>query len=1368
MVQPAPELVLPTVSNATSKQHLSPPTTTRLPFSSPMPDEVFSPVSPLDPEVREKLKGAMDPFAGPSASRNPFVDQHNGDDVSEYGDRASPPQQRGQQRQDDPANKSNAGDSLRIQEVVMPQPQLRQPQYAMSPRKPGITVMTNFSRHHGPAPIVAEPIKPSESSDSLLQRYDDTLQPPSQARDGLPREDSDTLPLGTQTLQSSKTNDKGSSDTDNKPQMQESQPPAFVKLSDLKALDGDKAAPPQQKTGFWWTQRNAEQEQVARIKTIQKRQWGLPNNPKVQALTRSKSRGFAKLDDEEGPRNSSEGSRDTAQRDALGISSDGKAADHTRAKNNLPFPIHQMARGNKPVNLVTNDDLLTPSDGRLMIGLTIDSGRLPDYQLSPESAYPGKPKTRPRGKSDLSPATPAIMVTPADDEKSYSAIFSGRQRSESATRMPNNITPITATKKSHFSAITEFDDLETPLTASSTQDFPQAQATRLSGRKRSNTGKSLETPTSALSPRGWWNVLTPFLTRHNTISSRRDLPSPTSASQYGNDQNIPEVPSMYQANEIAAALAQKEKVDAPSDWERDSSPGTPGDVKHHTGHTTMWTDLSAWDDEEMPKFNMEEKEQSDHRSNAHRTQESTTSIPVLMIEGITPSTEFDTTNPFHQSHRRMESEPYEDKNPKGLTIRRPDSNDIISPTDREVSFVLSPELFPPPQAKAPEQMNGFASQSSHSATYPKDRKRSMRQSRASAITEFEDEDDAFDFPNTPVVATAAAVGVTKSGAARQVGGMAPSKSASVDLNSFPTPPTGSQQEGTPVPPPYSPPRTHYQQAKAFPRHVVALHPPSQARLAQPHSPGPLSPGMPQVLQRGIPMSEVPLTPAPAVTRQPPMGTMSSNQYLLPPRAKQVTLADLQTPAEKSRQAEQTRKRHEKEDAVAQKAGNLWRGRGCFPDNGCFGKQTGHAARKRRRYLCMLMIGLIVTVVTIAVVATTVIKSHKKAHVTTVNDFLTISGFPPIPTGVLTVAQPKAVVENSKCVNPSTTWSCALPPELQAANAPSKADQPNFRMQIDYLNDTESSSNTSNTSSKRSVHNAASAGSFIRSFFRRQISTALETPLPSPPSDDDQTFLGNTTDSITAPPFQGEPTPFVITFLAISNSSSIPISKRLVSTSTNTRGAPPGPINIDGTAADSNLLPLPVAQPIRLYNRGLPTEHYGFYNYFNRTIFLKNVPSFSSGAQSEDANGGVLKEDANWRCTFPQTRFKVEIFTNMPKQSLLNGNATSTTSSPKATTTAEAIQQAASNFTQPGSFPLPISVTLDRHGGDLFSNSAFCFGMKNGHYNSTFSFIPENKAAGGTLINGGTKNLNVSTALGGAGGIDGGTGGCACSWANFGS
>lgn len=288
-----------------------------------------------------------------------------------------------------------------------------------------------------------------------------------------------------------------------------------------------------------------------------------------------------------------------------------------------------------------------------------------------------------------------------------------------------------------------------------------------------------------------------------------------------------------------------------------------------------------------------------------------------------------------------------------------------------------------------------------------------------------------------------------------------------------------------------------------------------------------------------------------------------------------------------------------------------------------------------------------------------------------------------------------------------------------------------------------------------------------------------SPNPAPPAFAEEFFLGNTTDGIVSSNKAGEPTPFYISFLPFVNASTSTLKKRqahsqlipgfsdvLDERDTDpfpnlTAIIPPPSLNSDGTAAPANLLPspLPLQQPIRLYDRGLPTEHYGFYSYFDRSIFLKsltllNETNLDNGEVPDDENGGALESAANFRCTWAETRFLVQMWTRLGSSAKLN-NATSTSSS-------------SSKLVQPGSFPYPITITTDRHGGSPASKKVYCYGMndREGIVSGSGQLSIENRAFGGQAINPAPavfSNDSVDT----LGGFDGGTGGCACAWSNFG-
>ncbi|KAF1837524.1 hypothetical protein BDW02DRAFT_130797 [Decorospora gaudefroyi] len=397
--------------------------------------------------------------------------------------------------------------------------------------------------------------------------------------------------------------------------------------------------------------------------------------------------------------------------------------------------------------------------------------------------------------------------------------------------------------------------------------------------------------------------------------------------------------------------------------------------------------------------------------------------------------------------------------------------------------------------------------------------------------------------------------------------------------------------------------------------------------------------------------------------------------------------------------------------------------------------------------CLILFILLAIIIPVAVVLT---RKSKDSEPTATqpspdvgNQWLNLPDYPPIPTGILTIAQPEVVEEESGCVAPTTLWSCALPKELQQSVEPNKPDQPNFKIEITFENGTAAELPTSQRV-KRAV-NPVSAGAFVRSLLQAR---AAPSPSPAPPSTADIRFLGETTDGNSAP-FEGEDTGLFISMQDPTASASRLVRRDAGDPTNITAVIPPPMLASDGTAAPANLLAFPSAQPLRLYNRGKDDEHYGFYNYFDRSIFLKQINGTNRGGNPADTDGGSTKDAANLRCTYSQTRFLVQIWTrskdSKPLLQISSSDATDV-------------------FKRPGTFPYPVTVTIDRHGGDAAKKNLYCYEMeadgsiKNEESKKFFQF--EDRGFGGNLVDG-TQGQGTVT-----GPIDGGTGGCKCQWQNW--
>ncbi|KAL6234797.1 hypothetical protein BDW75DRAFT_240816 [Aspergillus navahoensis] len=555
---------------------------------------------------------------------------------------------------------------------------------------------------------------------------------------------------------------------------------------------------------------------------------------------------------------------------------------------------------------------------------------------------------------------------------------------------------------------------------------------------------------------------------------------------------------------------------------------------------------------------------------------------------------------------------------------------------------------------------------------------------------------------------------------------------------------------------------------------IAMPSPEQAPPpsygAQAHSPYPRSPeSLQESTERGaVRLSNMPMPPGPAPAYTP------HDNSALPPRAVPITRDILTHSVSERDRNESRRRRYEREDAISRKAGGLWRGRGPFSNKGCFGR-TGREGRLRRRWyaaICLFFLAIVLGAILLAIFLT-----RKGDNTPVQSAWLNLTGYPPMPTGISTIAGPENTIQDSGCVTPNSMWSCALPKEQQDTNEPYAPNQPNFRVEIRFQNGTYN-------------HSTALAS---RSTYRRS-AYQLFNPNPDPPSTDEQAFLGQYTDK-TSSPYAGEETPFYITVLSaeyLPASSSSRLTKRDNDTSTtnNTSTFPdvssliPSPSKAgDGTAAPAALYPLPSSQPVRLYNRGKKDEHYGFYTYFDKSIFLSSSTALTGLKENnkKDTDGGSTKGDASVRCTWAQTRFLVQIWTRGDELGrnvfARSTNSTTATSANSTSTSPSNSASSATDFTRPGSFPYPISITLDRHGGDVEKKNLYCYGLEeNARYNtSAVKLQLEDRAWNGQIVNRAPGIFNLGSANSTSdemdqakdyGGYDGGTGGCMCRWVNW--
>ncbi|KAI4248997.1 MAG: hypothetical protein LQ352_005771, partial [Teloschistes flavicans] len=524
-----------------------------------------------------------------------------------------------------------------------------------------------------------------------------------------------------------------------------------------------------------------------------------------------------------------------------------------------------------------------------------------------------------------------------------------------------------------------------------------------------------------------------------------------------------------------------------------------------------------------------------------------------------------------------------------------------------------------------------------------------------------------------------------------------------------------------------------------------------------------------------------------VSRKAVPTTVTNHYHHAPyrePKSDQVSLADMEPPPRPTWSAREISEFRGNEKMNSQPKES----RRC-PSNltGCISRGKSNKPRTRNQKWLLIGITFALTAMILLILLLALFLTRKGDHMDVQSQWLNLTGFPPIPTGISTIVQPDPVQEASGCIHPATLWSCAVPKEQQAAIAPNAPDQPNFRIEIRFQNGSIAQGAGTNSTglqsrSRRRLGNAAAARRAVKNHLlrTRDFTGNLFSPSPSPPSREDQIFLGNTTDN-NQQPFDGVATPFFISFLSTEKLPSLRKNKRdsdPSDTNSTANGTdpfpnlgsviPPPSTNADGTASPALLSPYLSAQPLRLYDRDMESEHYGFYTYFDRSIFLKSTAllNFTGASPSEipdDEDGGANESAATVRCTWAQTRFLVQMWTRKGNTARLLQNSNSSTNSSPDSHPKNLTLSSANNFTRPGSFPYPVSITLDRHGGDIKKKLIYCYGLdQQEHIISDEKQIQlEDRAFGGSLVNpaqGPFGQVKVSGDDGGPGGIDGGHGG----------
>lgn len=1055
---------------------------------------------------------------------------------------------------------------------------------------------------------------------------------------------------------------------------------------------------------------------------------------------------------------------------------------------------------------------LSPSDRAVVIGISVSPEELAEHSASPDvSAAENRGLTEQHALDRRPSVAPSIVITPAQEMAPWSAtedeqIQEQRRRAASSIysqfppptggriidsdRVPP-IPPLPPNTKKHNAQVTASDEKDEKnshagvLSTCTVFDEDAAEDTIMDTKGRSNSGGShlriitkrgsMDTIATKHRSQGWWNhIVSPFFPK-SPMTFKFGPDTPTKS----------EPPTSTTAEAIPRGHDRKaRKSRPPSSLPRATKSEGPGSPR------TSWTDSSI--DTEFEKRACPE---DDRRETFIDEEPQELPIPesaalISKFEGFGLAAEY-----FEACLYDMHSEtPYFDCQNHICLPARTDSRSPppvvegsrtrgvdAGPTKLFDSPRQAEQSHPLPVRQAPS--NRF------SAAFQKANSPGPRERPQSDTTMIDDWD------GTPVVQEAHVAPVVRApepvpAAQPPVPKIEPDSPRAIKQPSKPAENTPRQQSA------YSSPNK-----ERMPKKYIAVMPPDhtpspyETNYGQPMSPQPVTPAAEKhAAKNAISMKEVRKKPLESSTMQ---GARHHNYYRHPepPSSEdQVSISDLYPPPRPRDIFPAPRDWKIREKDLPPRETKL-KSRGLPKCRNCVSVNKPKS-KKEKRIMMAIAAGLVALIILILVLCMTLTRKGNKTPVQ--SQWLNLTGFPPIPTGVSTIIQPNNILADSDCVEPSTMWSCALPKEGQSGISPNAPDQPNFRVEIMFQNGTNATSNMTaanasdiNRRSYGHIVNPLSARSFIRNrllLVRNTFSSNAYSSSPAAPSLEDQTFLGNTTDG-NAAPFDGEYTPFFMSFEAATKLSSRLIRRQSsASDSSNssdpfpdpTKAIPPPSTNPDGTAASATLYPTPSAQPLRLYDRGLDTEHYGFYTYFDRSIFLKstaplNVSSNDTTSVPDDDDGGADENAASVRCTWAQTRFLVQIWTK--KQglaTLLDPAANTTSSKPRSSASGNATSlssSSANDFTQPGSFPYPVTITLDRHGGDINSKMIYCYGLDDSEHivNSEKKIQLEDRAVGGHLVNpalGPFGDVNVTTAQGGPGGIDGGSGGCGCKWVNW--
>ncbi|KAA8909001.1 hypothetical protein FN846DRAFT_637133 [Sphaerosporella brunnea] len=342
---------------------------------------------------------------------------------------------------------------------------------------------------------------------------------------------------------------------------------------------------------------------------------------------------------------------------------------------------------------------------------------------------------------------------------------------------------------------------------------------------------------------------------------------------------------------------------------------------------------------------------------------------------------------------------------------------------------------------------------------------------------------------------------------------------------------------------------------------------------------------------------------------------------------------------------------------------------CF--RGGQGPTSSEKQRKRRVRRCWIIGGVVIIVLLAVIIGVVMGTRSRHRNASGAPEGSSSSDTPALPLGNIAVRPFRAAERLSTCIAPPYQWSCKLPPDTKAPMTNATNDGfkvPEFRFTVRRRDPSDSEPESSWTPVPGNVPNI--------------------TDYENLASVDGETDAGEETD-------------FYITLITAVSSASEDIQAQI-------NGTKRGMIK-----EESHMLPAAAAnQPLRLFNRGLDTENYGFHIYFDKTIQFANDSSLTSNRDT----GGVSAKDARYRIQWNHTRFRVTIFTKTIGKVVEN------------TATTE--------------LDLPVDIWEDRIGGDRGARTVVAYGLS------------EDGAIKGQMGIAEKKGVNTETR------------GCFCHWSNY--